>query len=188
MVSYIRYSANEQRVRRHLMNAQEAVRQQLAFWHGIGGQVLGDCGDALNKGLPGANVGSISSIYAHVVFAEDNIVNGMFQGKQPVYESGGWEAKIGVKQPGGPMQNADWAAGVKMDLAKFQEYAKEVFANTDAYLAGLSDAELDRKIQGPIGETTIGWFVVNILATHYPQHLGEIAALKGVQGLKGLPF
>ena len=23
---------------------------------------------------------------------------------------------------------------------------------------------------------------------HFPQHTGEIAALKGVQGLKGLPF
>ncbi len=170
------------------MNAQEAVRQQLAFWHGIGGQVVGDCGDALNKQLPSATVTSISSIYAHMTFSEDSIVNGMFQGKPVLYAEQGWEEKAGVKHPGGPMQNAEWAATVKMDLAKFQDYAKAVFAQTDAYLAGLSDAEMDRKIQGPIGETTIGWFVVNILATHAPQHLGEIAALKGVQGLKGLPF
>ena len=31
------------------MNAQEAVRSQLAFWHGVGASVLGDCGDALNE-------------------------------------------------------------------------------------------------------------------------------------------
>jgi hypothetical protein len=170
------------------MNAQQAVKDQLAFWHGIGNSVLGDCADALNKRVDNAKVGSISSIYAHMVFAEDNIVNGMIQGKPSIYASGGWEAKTGVKSPDGPMQNADWAAGVNMDLAKFQDYAKEVFANTDAFLAGLSDAELERKIQGPVGETTVGWFVVNILATHFPQHLGEIAALKGVHGLKGLPF
>jgi hypothetical protein len=170
------------------MNAQEAVRQQLQFWHGIGGQVLGDCGDALNNKVANSNVGSISSIYAHTVFAEDNIVNGMFQGKPSIFAEGGWEAKTGVASPEGPMQNADWASSVKMDLAKFGEYAKLVFANTDSYLANLSDGDLERKIQGPIGETTISWFLVNILATHYPQHMGEIAALKGVHGLKGLPF
>ena len=170
------------------MNAQEAARQQLAFWHGIGGQVLGDCGDALNKKVSDAKVGSISSIYAHAVLAEDNIINGMFQGKAPLFQEGGWEAKTGVKAPQGPMQNEEWAAGVNMDLSKFQEYANGVFAQTDAYLANLSDGEMERKIQGPIGETTIGWFLVHILATHFPQHMGEIAALKGVHGLKGLPF
>jgi hypothetical protein len=170
------------------MNAQEAVRQQLGFWHGIGNQVMGDCGGALNQRLSNANVGSIASIYAHAVFSEDGIVNGMMQGKPLVYEDGGWEAKTGVKHPGGPMQSEDWAASVTMDLPSFQEYAAAVFARTDAFLANLADSEMERKIQGPIGETTVGWMVVYILATHFPQHLGEIAALKGVQGLKGLPF
>jgi hypothetical protein len=150
--------------------------------------MLADCGDRLNKTLPGSTLGSIASIYAHAVFAEDGIVNGMFQGKPLIYQSDGWEAKTGVKHPGGPMQSSDWASGVQMDLPKFQEYAKAVYANTDAYLANLADSELDRKVQGPIGETTIGWFLATILATHFPGHAGEIAALKGVQGMKGLPF
>jgi hypothetical protein len=150
--------------------------------------MLGDCGDALNKRIDNAKVGSIASIYAHAVFAEDGIINGMFQGKPTLYENGGWVSKASVTPPGGPMQNEEWAAGVNMDLAQFQEYAKAVFAQTDAYLSNLGDAELERKIQGPVGETTIGWFTVNILGTHFPQHIGEIAALKGINGLKGLPF
>jgi hypothetical protein len=170
------------------MNAQGAVRQQLGFWHGIGGQVMGDCGDALNKRLTDAKVGSIGSIYAHAVFAEDAVINGMLQGKPTLFQEQGWEAKTGVKPPEGPRQTDDWAANVNLNLATFQEYANAVFAQTDAYLANLSDAEMERKIQGPIGETTVGWMVVNILATHFPGHAGEIAALKGVQGLKGLPF
>lgn len=170
------------------MNAQEAVRQQLGFWHGISAQIMGDCGDNLNKAMTDTKVGSIGSIYAHVVFSEDAIVSGMLQGKPSLYEAGGWGQRTGVQHPGGPMQNADWASMVKMDLATFQDYAKEVFAQTDGYLASLADAELDRKVQGPVGETTVGWFVVNILATHFPSHLGEIAALKGVHGQKGLPF
>ena len=170
------------------MNAQEAVRSQLGFWHQVGNTVMGDCADSLNSRLPNANVGSIASIYAHAVFAEDGIVNGMFQSKPTLFQSGGWDAKTGVKAPDSPRQTPEWAAGVKMDLATFQEYAKQVFAQTDAYLAGLPDAEMDRKVQGPVGETTLGSILVNVLGPHYQQHIGEIAALKGVQGLKGLPF
>jgi hypothetical protein len=170
------------------MNAQETVRQQLGFWHGILDTMLNDVGEKLNARLPGSTCDSIGSIYAHMVFAEDGIVNGMFQGKPLLYIANGWEAKTGVQHPGGPMQTPDWASKVHMDLPKFQEYAKAVYAQTDAYLANLADSELERKVQGPVGETTIGWFLSTILATHFPGHAGEIAALKGVQGMKGLPF
>jgi hypothetical protein len=173
------------------MNAQEAVKQQLGFWHGILGNVMADCGDQeLNANLPNAHIGSIASIYAHAVFSEDGIVNGLLQGKPALYESGGWEAKTGVKWPGiPPLQTPEWSAAVKMqDRAAFDEYARAVYANTEAYVGSLSDADLDRKTQGPIGETTVGFMVINILGTHLTGHAGEIAALKGVQGLKGLPF
>lgn len=170
------------------MNIQETVRQQLGFWHGTVDSMLADCGDKLNTRLPNATINSIASIYAHMVFAEDGIINGVFQGKPLLYIAEGWEAKTGLPHPGGPRQTEDWASKVQMDLAKFQEYAKAVYAQTDAYLASLPDTEVARKVQGPIGETTLGWFLGTILATHFPGHAGEIAALKGVQGLKGLPF
>ena len=170
------------------MKVQDVARSQLGFWHGACGAIMGDCGEALNKQMPNATITSIGSIYAHMVFAEDAIVNGMLQGKPMLYESDGWEAKTGVKSPGMPPSVGEWAKTVKMDYPKFEEYAKIVFANTDSYLANVSDAELEQKTQTPIGEQTKGWVVVNLLGTHAPQHAGEIAALRGVQGLKGLPF
>lgn len=170
------------------MNVQTAVQQQLGFWHGILDGILADCGpDVLNKNLPGATIGSIASAYAHIVFAEDGIVHGMIQGKPTLYESQNWGSKIGVANPGN-MMTLDWAKGVKMDLSAFSPYVKAVYAATDAFLAGLSDADLQRKVQSPAGEQTVEWALVTILATHLPGHAGEIAALKGVQGLKGLPF
>jgi hypothetical protein len=112
------------------MNAQETVRQQLGFWHGILDTMLNDVGEKLNARLPGSTCDSIGSIYAHMVFAEDGIVNGMFQGKPLLYIANGWEAKTGVQHPGGPMQTPDWASKVHMDLPKFQEYAKAVRPST----------------------------------------------------------
>ena len=55
-------------------------------------------------------------------------------------------------------------------------------------VASLPDSELERKIQGQIGEYTLGWGITILLCQHEAEHSGEIAALKGVQGLKGLPF
>jgi len=172
------------------MSTQSAVQQQLAFWHGALDPILGDCGqEVLNRRLPNASITSIASVYAHLVWAEDTIVHGMLQGKPSIYQSDGWEAKTSVPFPGMPPSiQHEWADALKMELKPFQEYAKAVFAATDAYVGALPDGELSRKVQTPIGEQTVEWALATLLATHAPQHIGEIAALKGVQGLKGLPF
>ena len=171
------------------MNVQSAVQMQLNSWHSVLDGVVGECdAEVLGKDLPGATVTSIGSIYAHIVFAEDGIVNGLCQSKPTVYQSAGWQEKVGTPLEWDQALSPDWARGLKLDLATFREYAEAVYANTDAYIANLPDAELERKVQTPIGEQTVGWALVALLATHLPQHTGEIAALKGVQGLKGLPF
>jgi hypothetical protein len=39
-----------------------------------------------------------------------------------------------------------------------------------------------------LGEQTTAFIVGNVCVWHVAEHNGEIAALKGAQGLKGLPF
>ena len=172
------------------MNLQSAAQQQLAGSHGTLRHMLSDCSpEVLNKNLPDATITSIASIYAHVVFGEDAFVQRRFQGKPTIYESGGWEKKTGVPFPGVPPAiTPEWANALQMDLSTFQEYAEAVFAATEAFLVNLPDSDLERKIQGAIGEYTVGWGIAILLVQHAAQHSGEIAALKGVQGLKGLPF
>jgi hypothetical protein len=172
------------------MNSPQTVQQQLGMWHGVCDGMVAGCGDALNKNIDGATITSIASVYAHIVFAEDFITQGMLQGKTPIFHANGWAQKLGVKPASDtdPAMQPDWGRNVKMDAAQFQEYAKEVYAATNAYLSGVSESELQQKAQTPIGEQTKEWVVVNLLGTHVPQHTGEIAALMGVQGQKGLPF
>lgn len=58
-------------------------------------------------------------------------------------------------------------------------------------LAGLNDADLDRKVDLPFagfGPQSLGWIVSNVALGHLHNHTGEISALKGVQGGKGYPF
>jgi hypothetical protein len=172
------------------MTPQAALRQQLAGAHDILEQTIADCPqDVLDKNLPGATISSIGSIYAHLVFAEDGILHGMLQGKPPIYRAQNWAARTDVEMPAPGGFNPEWARTVRMKLPAFREYAKSVYAATDAYVASLSETDLDRKVQtGFVGEQTVGFVLGNILAWHAAQHTGEIAALKGVQGLKGLPF
>ena len=57
------------------------------------------------------------------------------------------------------------------------------------YVSSLGPADLERKVDtGFVGEQTVGYVLGNICVGHVAEHNGEIAALKGVQGLKGLPF
>jgi hypothetical protein len=76
-----------------------------------------------------------------------------------------------------------------MHLPSFREYATAVYAATDAYVSSLGPADLERKVDtGFVGEQTVVFVLGNIVTWHVAEHNGEIGALKGAQGLKGLPF
>ncbi len=172
-----------------MVRAQDILLQSLGGSHRILDQQMADVSaDVATKMSPGSTIYSIGAIYAHTIFGEDNIVHGMLQGKPPLWASAGWEAKTGVQLPHSSRQDTEWAS-VKVDPAKLKDYAAAVKGATSAYIAGLTDAEMERKVQaGPSGEQTVAFVLTNILAWHVTEHSGEIAALKGVQGLKGLPF
>jgi hypothetical protein len=165
------------------------VERQLQFTHGTMEQVVADLGDALNAKLPGATIGSPAAIYAHAVISEDFIVNGMAMGGAPLYVTGGWASKTGVPLPAGPRQTDEWAASINMNLAPFREHAAAVYANTSKVVAEMSEAKAAEMIDTPFGSKQPRLeFVANLCVTHDWGHMGEIAALKGVKGMKGLPF
>ncbi len=60
-------------------------------------------------------------------------------------------------------------------------------AATDAYLERLADEDLDREVT-MMGGTRQVADALTTVAAHTLEHSGEIAALKGVQGGKGLPY
>jgi hypothetical protein len=142
--------------------------------------------DAAAATFPAATVGPILPIYAHAVCSED-VIFAAAAGREPVCLSPEWAARTGI--PGATVvQTPEWA-GNTFNLGGLRAYADAVFAAAVAWLETADDAALDREIDGlrPGSRTT----PVNLLRVgliHISGHGGEIAALKGVLGLKGLPF
>jgi hypothetical protein len=168
-----------------LMDVKGTLKEQMQALHGTLEAAIGDCpAEAIARKLPGATINSIGAIYAHTVFGEDGLLNGLVRGQTPVYFAEGWAEKIGLAMPQGSME-PDWAVSLDIDL--FRQYAAAVYKATDGYLSSVSDAELDRIVEpGFAPPMSVRSFVADLLAWHVATHQGEISALKGVQGLPGL--
>jgi hypothetical protein len=170
-----------------MIGVKTTLREQMQTLHSTLEAAVADC-PAGNVGqkLPGSTINSIGAIYAHTIFGEDGLLNGLMRGRTPVYIAGGWAEKIGIEMPQGGME-PDWSVAIDMDL--FRRYAREVYDATDDYLATVTDDDFEKTVNaGFAPPMPARSFVANVLAWHVATHQGEISALKGVQGLDGLVF
>ncbi len=169
------------------MKAQELLRAQFEQAHQFMEMTIADCSqDTLDKKADGWTINSVGALYAHTVIAEDSLVNGMVRGTQPLLARDGWAEKLGVGDA------TPFYGEKKVDLPAMREFAAAVAKETDEFLANASEDDLMKEIEmfgGQNGQKAPAiTFLANIVSTHITGHWGEIAALKGVQGLKGLPY
>lgn len=159
------------------------LRTQLQFAHNWLEGTLSGVDDALaNEIPPGGVVATIGANYAHVTAAEDYFVNVLLRGGAPLMAS----MSAGISEPPPPGTWAEWGHSVKTELGALRPYAQAVYAAVDAYLATLSDADLEHMIDTPVGSMPLGAFIgLWILNAHC--HAGEISCLKGLRGLQGYP-
>ena len=171
------------------MDPRPLILGALQLSHGILEQTMADVTPEMAaKRLPGATIQSIATIYAHAVLDEDMMLHGMALGEAPLYATGGWAAKSGVPVPPTPMITEDWAKSIEMNLPAFKEFATSMQAKVVERIGKLTDAELAKEIDGPLGKMTVAGLLTGLFQYHIAGHTGEIAALKGVMGAKGLPF
>src|SRR5947207_12866940 len=76
--------------------------------------------DSLHRGPRGSEA-TVASAMAHVVFAEDSVVQGIFQGK-PTLAATAFTGKTGISEPS-MMNSPEWVKSVRLDLGPFREYA-----------------------------------------------------------------
>jgi hypothetical protein len=168
------------------MTPAEAVLTLLRDAHSMLQTALNDTDREVLWRQPPGNTNPIGSIYAHAVGVEDLYIQQIIQGKPTVWESGGWGEKLGREKP----PNVWDAEGVEpMDLFEFLAYRRAVYSASELYIAGLTGDDFDREIPFPGRDWSMS--VARLLAvvvSHCSAHAGEIAALRGVFGGKGLPF
>jgi hypothetical protein len=81
-----------------------------------------------------------------------------------------------------------WSFDGTIPMAAINAYAKEIEQAALDYVGSLTEADLDREIDTQFfGKKSLGW-IIQLVGLHSAGHTGDISAVKGMQGLKGLPF
>ena len=169
------------------MDTIEFIRGLIANAHQQADDAMKNTTSAQFNWAPPGTANPISAILVHYLTSEDFFVQEVIQGKKQIWEEGGWSNKLGVKNVPGYGGNWDEFKHKNLVMEPVLSYQIAVRTATDSYIKLLTPAELERKVKFAGGEhpTTT---VLSLLARHVIFHSGEIAALKGVQGSKGLPY
>lgn len=164
------------------------LRGQFQMAHGWLGDTAKGVSDEQAHWQPQGKVNPIGAQLVHVVLTEDMLASAA--GKRQPLAMSSWAGKAGFSEPppaGGSW--GEWAHRVKIDVDAVQAYTQAVWANTDAILAEMSDADLNSPFDlSAVGipNATVGT-VLNLLILNVYSHTGEISAIKGLQGLQGYP-
>lgn len=173
--------------------ASSILTEQLKAAHGVLEGTMDGVIDEVAHFMPSGTANPIAGVYAHLVFSEDFFIHNFLKKAPPIMETT-FQNKTGASA----VQPTDWEVAypkwlkeVKIDVKVFREYAKNVFAESEAYVASLSDEDLERDVDMSamgMGNKKAYDLIANIISGHTFSIAGEVAVLKGIQGLKGYPF
>jgi hypothetical protein len=120
--------------------------------------------------------------HVHALTAFDFFVLNKGKGSEMLWPAFG--TNIGL--PANPTEI--WSYAGTISGADIKEFASQIQKATLDYIATLSDADLDREVDTQFfGKQSLA-YVLQLAAMHAAGHAGDVAAVKGMQGLKGLRF
>lgn len=166
------------------MELMDLVRDEVAEGHRMLDGVMNEMAQEHVVWEPAGTANNIGQLLAHVVSGQDAAVNMALGGGQPLFDSGGWAAKTGI-----PANRREiWQKGWSLNLDAFLQYKALVWENVEGYFGKAKPSDFDREVEW-VGRTQPAWWVVRqVVINHILLHSGEMSTLKGIQGLKGLPF
>ncbi len=175
------------------MDLKQLLTTNLEMTHDAFRKTVADVTPEIAHWLPPGVMHPIAERYAHLVMAEDYLLNVMARGGQALFMDA-WAGRTGFTADP-TMLVALTAEGARAfrvdDLNALSAYMQAVFAETQKFIRDADDATLN----GSVDMSAIGygqmpfpiWFSTFIVG-HAHDVMGEISALKGVQGVKGYPF
>lgn len=167
------------------MHATTFIVGQMEQAFGLASVVTNDMTDDQYNAQPGGNANSPAKSHVHALTSMDFFVNLVIRGGS--FTDLAWTAFAPTHGlPANPMEI--WGFSGTVPLAAMKGYADTVKQDVLDYIATLNDADLDREIETQFfGKKSTAW-ILQLGIVHLAGHAGDIAAVKGVQGLKGLPF
>jgi hypothetical protein len=142
-------------------------------------QVVADLTPEQYAWQPEGSANPISKLHAHTLSSADFWMNLMGLQKPMLW--------MNVSQKFGLPSNwiEIWGTDI-INLADMQEYSREL-REGGAAVEELEDSALERQLVAPVFGKGDAGMVMRRAATQLAIHTGEISAVKGLQGLKGLP-
>jgi hypothetical protein len=198
------------------MSTVELIHHSLNFAFELLDVLVADLTQEQVDWLPPGTANSIGSIYWHIVAYSDQFVHewcmapfeqvsyeeyfkaklsnpDLGMGQSPLRYSTGWQEKVVITFPPENLEDPYWDVrnireGLRVDLPALHNYAHATSQTLLSWLTSLTLEDLERPIPTPIGDHTLGQYLEIFIIWHINVHCGEIAALKGCQGLKGYPW
>ncbi|MCX6020707.1 MAG: DinB family protein [Chloroflexi bacterium] len=134
---------------------------------------------------PTAEANTIAFLLWHFARTEDNIIHNTVREPGPtVWQAAAWNEKfgLGVKDMGTGF-TAEQVGSFAPSKDDLLAYFRGVWEASDAAIAALADADLDRVPNPERPQNTAGRTIQSIIIGHGYNHMGEIRFLKGLQGM-----
>lgn len=177
-----------------MITALQLIKDQLKEAHEMFMGTVADINEKHLHNNPGGKALPLGSLYAHLLYSEDMIVQSIIQGKPPFYTSN-WKGKTGASAPMPAMDDkwevnhVMWSKKVQISLNQMNKYGKAVFSATEKYVDSLKGKDLERIVDlGNWGKKTVASLLSGFVIGHTNSLTGEISAIKGINGAKGYPF
>jgi hypothetical protein len=148
----------------HGLDAPELLRAQVREVHRELDEGLTEWLRMLAPAVPPKGA-VVVSLYLHAATVEDVTIHSLLRRVAPVYETD-WAGK-------GPAHYST------ADLLPLRAYAQQVFAATDAYLAGLGPNEVHEVVdlsRLDLGKQTVAWIVSKFVVLQLAQIYGELTS------------
>ena len=136
----------------------------------------------------GSSVNTIAGTLFHIACGYERLISRAIKGGQTIYDRDGWAAHLAVNVDVSP-DDSFFEAITEDQYAFVMAYVRSVLEEMEAYVSTLTAEQVAAQPAGEeFGTATAGEMLIWPMLFHTSHHFGEISALIGLHGERGLPF
>jgi len=162
------------------MEAKELLLMSLEHSQGYLAKALDGLTQKEIAWKPKNECNSIAFILWHIARVEDYFVNRVILHGKEMYETDGWQEKLGTPVKAYQYTTEELQAWPVPKLGVLDEYAKSVRTKTLSFINSISNDKLSEMPRPDSSNDSIGTLLCS-LSMEVALHVGQIAYLRGVQ-------